>query len=91
MNYGDRDFKAVMVSSTLDKSQGRKFSFEMPIAKAGEKFRMEMDYTKMSGAQGMPPAMSSVVMIHRGDEKRTYFFTQTRRNIWSAMSGRKRP
>ena len=33
---------------------------------------MEMDYTKMSGAQGMPPAMSSVVMIHRGDEKRTY-------------------
>ena len=32
-----------------------------------------MDYTKMSGAQGMPPAMSSVVMIaHRGDEKRTY-------------------
>lgn len=72
MNYGDRDFKAVMVSSTLDKSQGREFSFEMPIAKAGEKFRMEMDYTKMSGAQGMPPAMSSVVMIHRGDEKRTY-------------------
>ncbi|MDX2445840.1 MAG: DUF799 family lipoprotein [Desulfobacterales bacterium] len=72
MNYGDRDFKAVLVSSTFDKSQQRKFSFEMPIAKAGEKFRMEMDYTKMSGAQGMPPALSSVVMIHRGDEKRTY-------------------
>ena len=72
MNYGDRDFKAVMISSTFDKSQGREFSFEMPIAKAGEKFRMEMDYTKMSGAQGMPSAMSSVVMIHRGDEKRTY-------------------
>ena len=72
MNYGDKDFKAVMVSTTLDKSQGREFSFEMPIAKAGEKFRMEMDYTKMSGAQGMPPAMSSVVMIHRGEEKRTY-------------------
>jgi hypothetical protein len=72
MDYGDRDFKAVMVSTTFDKSQGREFSFEMPIAKAGEKFRMEMDYTKMSGAQGMPPAMSSVVMIHRGDEKRTY-------------------
>ncbi len=72
MNYGDRDFKAVLVSSTFDKSQQREFSFEMPIAKAGEKFRMEMDYTKMSGAQGMPPALSSVVMIHRGDEKRTY-------------------
>jgi hypothetical protein len=72
MNYGDRDFKAVMVSTTFDKSQQREFSFEMPIAKAGEKFRMDMDYTKMSGAEGMPPAMSSVVMIHRGDEKRTY-------------------
>ena len=72
MNYGDRDFKAVMVSTTFDKTQERTFSFEMPIAKAGEKFRMEMDYSKMIGAQGMPPAMSSVVMIHREDEKRTY-------------------
>jgi len=72
MNYGDRDFKALLVSNTFDKSQQREYSFEMPIAKAGEKFRMEMDYTKMSGAQGMPPALSNVVMIHRGDEKRTY-------------------
>ncbi len=84
MNYGDRDFKAVMISTTLDKSQGREFSFEMPIAKAGEKFRMEMDYTKMSGAQGMPPAMSSVVMIHRGDEKRTYsLYTNKKKYIVS--------
>jgi len=72
MHYGDRDFKAVLVSNTFDKSQQREFSFEMPIAKAGEKFRMEMDYTKMSGAQGMPPALSNVIMIHRGDEKRTF-------------------
>ena len=72
MHYGDRDFKALMISTTYDKSQDRTFSFEMPIAKAGEKFRMEMDYSKMTGAQGMPAAMSSVVMIHREDEKRTY-------------------
>jgi len=72
MNYGDRDFKALMASTTIDKTQGREFSFEMPIAKAGEKFRMEMDYTSMTGAEGMPPALSSVVVIHRGDEKRTY-------------------
>ena len=84
MNYGDRDFKAVMISTTLDKSQGQEFSFEMPIAKAGEKFRMEMDYTKMSGTQGMPPAMSSVVMIHRGDEKRTYsLYTNKKKYIVS--------
>ena len=54
MDYGDRDFKALMVSTTFDKSQERTFSFDIPIAKAGEKFRMEMDYTKMSGAEGMP-------------------------------------
>lgn len=72
MDFGDKDFKAIMASTTVDKEQGREFSFEMPIAKAGEKFRMEMDYASMTGAQGMPPALSSVVMIHRGDEKRTY-------------------
>ena len=72
MNYGDRDFKAVMLSSTLDKSNQREISFEIPIAKAGEKFRMDIDYTKMSGVEGMPSSMSDVVMIHRSDEKRTY-------------------
>ena len=85
MDYGDRDFKALMVSTTFDKSQGAEFSFDIPIAKAGEKFRMEMDYAKMSGAEGMPAAMSSVVMIHREDEKRTYSLLQTKRNTWSAM------
>ena len=72
MNYGDRDFKAVMVSSTLDKSNQREITFEIPIAQAGEKFRMEIDYAKMTGTAGMPPGMSNVVMIHRLDEKRTY-------------------
>ncbi len=72
MNYGDQDFKAVMVSSTFDKSNQREISFEIPIAKAGEKFRMEIDYAQMTGAAGMPSGMSDVVMIHSSDEKRTY-------------------
>jgi len=72
MNYGDRDFKAVMVSSTYDKTNQREITFEIPIAKAGEKFRMEIDYAKMTGAAGMPTGMSDVVMIHRNDERRTY-------------------
>jgi hypothetical protein len=72
MNYGDRDFKAVMLSNTFHKSDQREISFEMPIAKAGEKFRMDIDYAQMTGVEDMPPAMSAVVMIHRGDEKRTY-------------------
>ena len=72
MDYGDRDFSAVMESTTFDKTQQKSFSFEMPIAKAGEKFRMEMDYAKMTGAESMPDAMRKMVMIHRGDEKKTY-------------------
>ncbi len=72
MNYGDRDFKAVLVSTTFDKSNQREISFEMPIAKAGAKFRMDVDYAKMSGAQGMPPGLSEVVMIDSSDENRTY-------------------
>jgi len=84
MNYGDRDFKAVMVSSTLDKSNQREITFEIPIAKAGDKFRMEIDYTTMSGAEGMPAGMSDVVMIHRSDEKRTYsLYTNKKKYIIS--------
>ena len=84
MDYGDRDFRAVMVSTTFDKSEQREFSFEMPIAKAGERFRMDMDYAKISGAEGMPPAMSNVVMIHRGDEKLTYsLFTNKKKYMIS--------
>jgi hypothetical protein len=72
MDYGERDFSAVMASTTFDKTRQKSFSFEMPIAKAGEKFRMEMDYTQMTGAENMPDAMRKMVMIHRGDEKKTY-------------------
>jgi hypothetical protein len=72
MDYGDRDFSAVMATTTLDKTRQKSFSFEMPIAKAGEKFRMEMDYAKMAGAENMPEAIRKMVMIHRGDEKKTY-------------------
>jgi hypothetical protein len=72
MDYGDRDFSAIMRSTTFDKTQQKGFSFEMPIARAGEKFRMEMDYAQMAGAESMPDAIRNMVMIHRGDEKKTY-------------------
>jgi hypothetical protein len=72
MDYGDRDFSAIMITTTLDKTQQKSMSFEMPIAKAGEKFRMEMDYGKVTGAENMPAAMRQMIMIHRGDENKTY-------------------
>ncbi|MEJ2096485.1 MAG: DUF799 family lipoprotein [Deltaproteobacteria bacterium] len=72
MDYGDRDFSAVMVSTTLNKEEQQSMTFEMPIAKAGEKFRMEMDYAKMTGAENMPAGIRLMIMIHRGDQKKTY-------------------
>ena len=72
MDYGDRDFSAVMVSTTLNKEEQQSMTFEMPIAKAGEKFRMEMDYAKITGAENMPAGIRHMIMIHRGDQKKTY-------------------
>lgn len=72
MDYGDRDFSARMVMTTVDKTQQRTITFEMPIAKAGEKFRMDIDYSRMTGAGNMPPALSNMIMIHNNDQKRTY-------------------
>ena len=72
MDYGDRDFSAVMVSTTVNKDQQQSVTFEMPLAKAGDKFRVEMDYGKMTGAENMPPGIRNMIMIHRGDQKKTY-------------------
>jgi hypothetical protein len=72
MDYGDRDFSAIMEATTLDKARQKSIVYEIPIAKAGKKFRMEMDYGKMAGAENMPAAMQQMIMIHRGDEKKTY-------------------
>ncbi len=72
MDYGKRDFSAVMVSNMVDKRGKDSFGFEMPIAKAGKKIRLEMDYSKMPQGAQMPPALSKMVTIHRGDKKVTY-------------------
>jgi len=72
MDFGDRDFQAVLVSTTLDKSDNRTVTFEMPVAKAGKKFRTDIDYSLMTRGESMPPAFSKMVTIHLGDEKRAY-------------------
>ena len=72
MDYGKRDFSAVIVSNMVDKKGKDSFGFKMPIAKAGKKIRLEVDYSKMSKGGQMPPALSKMVTIHRGDKKITY-------------------
>lgn len=69
MDYGKKDFSALMVSTSVNKSRSETNSFEAPIAKAGEKFRIEMDMSKMAKGGEMPQALSKMVNIHRGDKK----------------------
>lgn len=72
MDYGKKDFSAVMVSTSVDKSRSETHSFEAPIAKAGEKFRMDMDMSKMAKGGETPNAMSKMINISRGDKKSAY-------------------
>ena len=72
MDYGKKDFSALMVSTSVDKSRNEPHSFEAPIAKAGEKFRMDMDMSKMAKGEKAPEAMSKMINISRGDKKIAY-------------------
>jgi len=72
MDFGDRDFTALMTVTTLDKKSDRTMSYKMPIAKAGKKMRMEMDYGEMAEGQEVPPAFRRVIMIFRGDTDVSY-------------------
>lgn len=72
MDYGKKDFSALMVSTSIDKSRSETHSFEAPIAKAGEKFRMDMDMSKMAKGEEKPNVMSKMINISRGDKKVAY-------------------
>ncbi len=72
VDFGEKDFTAVIVSTTVDKTNNRSVTFEMPVAKAGQKFRTEIDYSALTQGESMPPAFSQMVTIHRGEEELAY-------------------
>lgn len=73
MEFGKKDFSAVMISTTINKANNQTMIMEALIAKAGEKFRTEMDLSKtVKGQQGMPPEFSRMVVIARGDKHVVY-------------------
>lgn len=72
MDYGKKDFSALMVSTSVDKSRNETHLFEAPIAKAGEKFRMDMDMSKMAKGEEKSNVMSKMININRGDKKVAY-------------------
>lgn len=73
MEFGNKDFTAVMISTTINKANNQTMIMEALLAKAGEKFRTEMDLSKMvKGQQGMPPELSRMIVIARGDKHLVY-------------------
>jgi hypothetical protein len=73
IDYGKKDFAAILVCVSVDKISRDTRNFQIPLAKGGEKLRMDMDLSRMSkGGEGMPPALSTVTTIHRGDKKVSY-------------------
>ncbi len=73
MDHGKKDFTALMVSTTINKGKSDTMVMEATVAKAGEKFRSDVDMSKMTkGQQGMPPELSRMIVISRGDKKESY-------------------
>lgn len=68
---GKRDFSAVVYSTSFNKNRNDTFIMDMPIAVAGQKFRMDMDMSKMMKGDTKSP-LSKTVMIQRGDKKTGY-------------------
>ncbi len=73
MDYGKKDFSALIISVSVNKSSNDSYNFRIPLAKAGEKIRMDMDLSAMAkGGQGMPPSLSNMSTLVRGDKKVSY-------------------
>jgi hypothetical protein len=73
MEFGKKDFTALLVSTTLNKSNNETTVMEIAIAKAGRKFRSDMDLSAMmKGQQGMPPDLSKMAVIGLGDKHVSY-------------------
>lgn len=72
MDFGDRDFTAVMVFTHDNTAKKESMTWEMPVAKAGEKIRLEMDYDQMLKDSGAPVQMGKMITISREDQDKTY-------------------
>lgn len=73
LGYGDRrDFKAVMFFTAVDLKGTELSRFKMPFARAGNKIRVELDFSEMQKGGQMPAALSKMININRGDKKLSY-------------------
>ncbi len=77
MDHGGRDFAAVMISTSFDKSSKEAAKFEVPISRAGKKLRMDFDFSKaMEGKGGADKeaaaAFNRMIIVDRGDKGVSY-------------------
>jgi hypothetical protein len=73
MDYGTRDFTALLIAQTIDRSGKETVRFDMPLAKAGKRIRMEMDLSRTAtGGMDMPASLGKMTSIHQGDNKVSY-------------------
>ena len=72
LGYGDRDFEAVMFFTAVDSKGTQMSSFKMPFARAGNKIRVELNFSQMQKGGQMPAALSKMINIDRGDKKLSY-------------------
>ncbi|MDO8446376.1 MAG: DUF799 family lipoprotein [Deltaproteobacteria bacterium] len=72
MDYGKKDFSALVVSTSVNRGTNEIYTSDIPLAKAGEKIRMDIDLSRMAKGGEMPPAISKMSTIHRGDRKISY-------------------
>ncbi|HUJ17346.1 MAG TPA: GNA1162 family protein [Nitrospirota bacterium] len=73
LDYGKRNFSAELVSVTLYKGSGERMKFTIPIAKAGERLRMDIDLAAMANnAESMPQTMNRISLLQLGDKRQNY-------------------
>ncbi len=72
LDYGKRDFSALIVSRYADKTGKDVFSMHILLAKAGEKVRMEMDLAPLARGGSLPSGISKVTTLHQGEGKDSY-------------------
>jgi len=72
--FGKRDFTAIMIMTSVMKSNNEKWAMDARIAKLGDKFRSDVDMAKALKAKGgeMPPGFGRNIFITRPDLKLDY-------------------
>ena len=73
VDYGTGDFTAVLVTTSTAKSSNESVRFEIPLARAGNRMRMELDLSTVSkGGEALPVGMSKMISIQQGDKLAGY-------------------